>query len=102
VLERQLGKQKPRFDPTDRALLAALLHRLPTQALRGLRLLVRPDTILRWHRDLIARRHASASRPKRRGRPRALRSIRALVLRLPWETAAGATDACTASSSCWA
>jgi hypothetical protein len=47
VLERQLGKQKPRFDPTNRVLLAALLHPLPTQALRSLRLLVRPDTILR-------------------------------------------------------
>src|SRR5204863_6371723 len=39
-------------------------------------------TILRWHRDLLARRHAAASRPRRRGRPRTVRSIRALVLRL--------------------
>lgn len=60
VLQRQLGSQKPRFDPTDQALLAALLHRLPMGALRGLRLLVRPDTVLRWHRDLIARRHTTA------------------------------------------
>lgn len=29
LLHRQLGAQKPRFDPADRALLAALLHRLP-------------------------------------------------------------------------
>ncbi|MFE2187859.1 hypothetical protein [Streptomyces sp. NPDC059455] len=36
----------------DRAFLAALLHRLPLPALRRLRLLVRPDTVLRWHRDL--------------------------------------------------
>jgi putative transposase len=43
---------------------------------------VRPDTILRWQRDLLARRHAAASRPGRRGRPRTLRSVRALVLRL--------------------
>jgi transposase len=46
------------------------------------RLLVRPDTILRWHRDLLARRHAAASRPRRRGRPPTVRSIRRLVLRL--------------------
>jgi putative transposase len=85
VLQRQLGAQKPRFDPSDRALLAALLHRLPKDVLRGLRLLVRPDTILRWHRDLITRRHAAASRPKRPGRPRTLRSIRVLVLRLARE-----------------
>ena len=35
--------------------------------------------------NLIARRHAAASRPRRRGRPRTLRSIRALVLRLASE-----------------
>jgi putative transposase len=85
VLQRQIGAQKPRFGPTDRALLAALLHRLPMEMLKGLRLLVRPDTVLRWHRDLIARRHASASRPRRPGRPRTLRSIRVLVLRLARE-----------------
>ena len=74
-----------RFDPSDRAFLAALLHRLPRDVLRRVRLLVRPDTVLRWHRDLLARRHAAASRPKRPGRPRTVRSIRALVLRLARE-----------------
>ncbi|WP_245950579.1 helix-turn-helix domain-containing protein [Saccharothrix carnea] len=85
VLQRQLGDTRPRFSPADRAFLAALLHRLPTQALRRLRLLVRPETILRWHRDLLARRHAARSRPKRPGRPRTIRSIRLLVLRLTRE-----------------
>ena len=47
VLERQLGKEKVQFTPSDRAFLAALLHRLPPELLRQLRLLVRPDTILR-------------------------------------------------------
>jgi hypothetical protein len=82
VLHRQLGEQHVRFKPADRAWLAVLLHRLPKPTLHRLRLLVRPDTILRWHRNLIARRHATASRPRRRGRPRTVRSIRALVLRL--------------------
>jgi putative transposase len=59
-----------------------LLHCLPREALRRLRLLVRPDTIVRWHRDLIARRHAARSTPKRRGWPPTVRSIRVLVLRL--------------------
>ena len=85
VLQRQLGDQRIQFQPADRALLAALLHPLPRPTLRRLRLLVRPDTILRWHRDLLARRHAAVSRPRRRGRPRTLRSIRALVLRLARE-----------------
>jgi putative transposase len=88
VLQRQLGERKVRFEPADRALLAALLRRLPMGVLRRLRLLVRPDTVLRWHRDLIARRHAARSRPNRAGRPRTLRSIRALVLRLARENPA--------------
>ncbi|MEV0975059.1 integrase core domain-containing protein [Microtetraspora glauca] len=46
---------------------------------------MRPDTVLRWHRDLLRRRHAAASAPRQRGRPRTLRSIRALVLRLARE-----------------
>ncbi|GGN90584.1 hypothetical protein GCM10011579_086590 [Streptomyces albiflavescens] len=83
VLERQLGGQKIRFSPSDRAFLAALLHRLPSEVLR--RRVVRPDTVLRWHRDLIAHRHAARSRPKRPGRPRTVRSIRLLVLRLARE-----------------
>jgi putative transposase len=47
-----------------------------------MRLLVRPDTLLRWHRDLIRQRHAARSRPKRPGRPPTVRSVRVLVLRL--------------------
>lgn len=62
--------------------LPALLNRLPRDVLRGMRLVVRPDTVLRWHRSLVARRHAAVSRPKRRGRPRTVRSVRDLVLRL--------------------
>ena len=85
VLERQLGGQKVRFTAGDRAFLAALLHRLPRDVLRGIRLLIRPETVLRWHRDLIARRHAVLSRPRRAGRPPTLTSIRRLVLRLARE-----------------
>ncbi|KOX34254.1 integrase [Saccharothrix sp. NRRL B-16348] len=85
VLERQLSNVRPQFSPGDRAFLAALLHRLPVDALRQLRLLVRPETVLRWHRDLLARHHAIRSRPKRPGRPRTIRSIRLLVLRLARE-----------------
>jgi putative transposase len=47
VLERHLGERKVRFTPPDRALLAALLHRMRPQTLRRMRLLVRPDTVLR-------------------------------------------------------
>lgn len=83
VLQRQVGK--PAFTQTDRMVLAGLLHCLPAERLRQLLLLVRPDTLVRWHRDLIKRRHAATCAPKRRGRPRTVRSIRALVVRLARE-----------------
>jgi hypothetical protein len=82
VLQRQLGGQRVWFEPADRAWLSALLGTLPRASLHRLMLLVRPDTVLRWHRDLHARRHAARSRPRRRGRLRTVRSIRTLVLRL--------------------
>ena len=82
VLQRQLGPVRVRFTPVDRALLAALLHRLPGHVLERLHLVVRPDTVLRWHRDMLARRHARRSWPARPGRPRTVRSIRVLALRL--------------------
>ncbi|MCF2533947.1 integrase core domain-containing protein [Yinghuangia soli] len=88
VLERQLGDRRPSFTAPDRALLAALLHPLPRGVLRRLRLIVHPDTVLRWHRDLVSRRHAAASRRKRPGRPPTIRSIRILVQRLARENPA--------------
>lgn len=83
TLQRQIDK--PRLTPPDRAFLAALLHHLPRPTLRRLRLIVSPDTVLRWHRNLLHRRHAHRSRPKRPGRPPTVRSIRALVVRLARE-----------------
>ena len=66
VLERQLHGAKVRFAPADRAFLAALLHRLPRDVLRRVRLLVRPETVLRtsdsWARS-CARKPRPSSRP---------------------------------------
>ena len=83
VLQRQIDR--PRFTDTDRAFLAALLHKLPRVRLQRLPLIVSPDTLLRWHRDLIRHRHAALSRRKRPGRPPTRRSIQTLVLRLARE-----------------
>jgi putative transposase len=82
VLEQQLGGERVRFALADRAFLAAVLAPLPRGVLRQLRLLVCPDALLRWHRNLMYQRHAAASRPRRPGRPRTVRFVRALVLRL--------------------
>ncbi len=50
-----------------------------------MRLLVTPDTILRWHRDIVRRRWAARSKRGRTGRPVTRRNITALVLRLARE-----------------
>jgi putative transposase len=47
VLERHLHGANVRLTPTDRAFLAALLHRAPRSVLYQIRLLVRPETVLR-------------------------------------------------------
>ncbi|WP_214324772.1 hypothetical protein [Nonomuraea sediminis] len=83
VLQRQVAK--PTLTPEDRFLLAGLLGRLSMDKLRHFTSLVHSDIVLRWHRDFLRRRHAAASALRRRGRPRTVRSIRILVLRLARE-----------------
>jgi hypothetical protein len=85
VLRTTTARRQAPVRPADRALLAALLHGLPRNVLPQIRLLVSPDTVLRWHRDLMAAHHSRLSRPKRVGRPPTVRSIRALVMRLARE-----------------
>jgi putative transposase len=62
-----------------------VLYRLPRDVLGRFRLLIRPETVPRWHRNLLARCHAARSRPRRPGRPRTVHSVRQLVLRLARE-----------------
>jgi hypothetical protein len=85
VLHRQLGDQRLRLRPEGREFLAALLVPLSRAALGRMRLLVSPDTVLRWHRDLMNRRHTRASQHRGAGRPHTAVSIRRLVLRLTAE-----------------
>ena len=61
VLQRRTPR--PRTTWTDRALIAALTRLLPVR--RRLGLLVTPATILRWHRQLIARRWTTQPTPTR-------------------------------------
>src|SRR5450755_5002563 len=83
VLRRQ--PRRPKLNWADRALLAALLGVIPKARRHGLRLLVTPNTILRWHRDIVRRRWATRSMRGRTGRPAIRRNIKALVLRLARE-----------------
>ncbi|MEV5718174.1 hypothetical protein AB0L41_30170 [Amycolatopsis mediterranei] len=85
ILQRQLGDHRPPLRPEDRMFLSMLLVPLSRAVLRRLRLLVSPDTVLRWHRDLVKHRHARASVNRGPGRSLTLASIRRLVLRLAAE-----------------
>jgi hypothetical protein len=68
----------------DRALPATLPGLVPKARRQGLRLPVTPDTILRWHRDIVRHRRAVRSVRGKTG-PATSRNIRALVLRLARE-----------------
>jgi putative transposase len=80
VLERQLAR--PQLNPADRALLAAFSRLLPRAAWKR-SLFVTPGTVLRWHRELVARRWTYPHR--RPGRPATPEEIRELVVRLARE-----------------
>jgi putative transposase len=77
VLRRQMSR--PRLRRRDRLLMVALSRVLPRE--RWSAFLVRPQTLLRWHRELVRRtwtyRHRSAG-----GRPAICDEVRDLVLRI--------------------
>jgi len=77
VLRRTVKK------PADRMILAALARRLPRRAWGGL--LVRPETVLGWHRALVRRKWAAFGRRRGPGRPRLDDECRQLILRLAKE-----------------
>jgi transposase InsO family protein len=79
VLRGQLGGRRLRLTDDDRRRLAARAFRLGRQALRHVATIVTPDTLLRWHRQLIARKWTYARKSARRG---VLAEIRRLVVRM--------------------
>ena len=81
VLERQVAK--PHWRRADRLLLTSLSRRVPRSAWSSF--LVGPDTLLRWHRDLVRHKWGLFSRRPRRGRPRLLPDHCHLILRLARE-----------------
>ena len=68
VLQRRQPR-RPKLNWADRALLATLLGAIPKARRQGLRLLVTPDTMLRWHRDIVRRRWAARSMRGKADRP---------------------------------
>jgi putative transposase len=83
LLRRQLGGRRLRFTDDHRRRLAVRAHRLGRQALRELATIVTPDTLLRWYRQLVARKCTYATfRLRRCG---VLAEIRRLAVRMAEE-----------------
>ena len=84
VLREQCGKKRLRFTDDQRRRLAAKAKVVGRKVLRELGTLVTPDTLLRWHRRLIARKY-DGSKNRGPGRPGVMKEIRTLVVRMATE-----------------
>ena len=89
VLKDQLEGQRLRFTDDQRRRLAAKAKVLGRQLLDEIDTLVTPDTLLAWHRKLIAEKWTFPN--KGRGRPRVSQEITDLVLRRRGRMSPGAT-----------
>ena len=80
VLREQLGGRRLRFNDDQRRRLAVKAKGLGRKLLTEVATLVTPETLLAWHRKLIALKYDGG--PKRGpGRPRTAGEIEALVVR---------------------
>jgi putative transposase len=80
ALPKKLGKKRLRLDDDQRRLLAVKAHALGRKTLRELTTVVTPDTILRWHRELVAKKFDSSDKRKP-GRPRIRQKVVDAIVR---------------------
>ena len=85
VLRQQLGDRRLRLNDDQRRRLAVKGKTLGRDVLRVTAGIVTPDTILRWHRELVARKYDGCKR-RRPGRPRVDTEIADLVIRIASES----------------
>ena len=83
ILKGQLEGRRLRLTDDQRRRLAAKGRRLGRRVLRQVATIVTPDTILRWHRQLITRKWTFT--PRRPGRPGIMPEISSLIRRLSTE-----------------
>ena len=84
VLRQQLGNKRLRLNDGQRRCLAATAKKLGRRILREVATIVTPETLLAWHRKLIARKY-DGSKQRRPGRPRTPGKIQDLVVRMATE-----------------
>jgi hypothetical protein len=84
VLREQLGRRRLRLNDDQRRRLAAKAKGMGRKLLSEVATIVTPETLLAWHRKLIARKYDGSSKLKP-GRPRTSAEIEALVVRMAGE-----------------
>ena len=84
VLREQLGGRRLRLDDNQRRRLAVKAKALGRKALAGIATIVTPETLLAWHRKLIAQKYDGTSQGES-GRPRTAAEIETLVVRMAEE-----------------
>jgi putative transposase len=85
ILREKLGKKRILLNDDQRRRLAIKGKTLGRKALAEICSIVTPETILRWHRKLIAKKWDYSERRKKRGRPSTSREIVELLLRMASE-----------------
>jgi hypothetical protein len=99
ALREQLGPGRLRFTDDQRRRRAAKAKTLGRRVLRDIATIVTPDTLLAWHRHLIAQRYDGSAR-RGPGRPPVPAQIRALIIRMATENRAwGYTPWCPTTRS---
>ena len=81
MLRERLKGRRLRFSDAERALLARKAKAVGRRALLELGTIVTPDTLLRWHRHLVAAKWNFSDR-RRPGRPGVMKAISALIVRM--------------------
>ena len=90
MLRHQI-KGRVRLSDRERTALAEIGQKLGKKALEDVATIVKPDTILAWHRKLVAQKFDSSQQRKAPGRLPIDLELEALVVRLAGENAPGVT-----------
>jgi transposase InsO family protein len=84
ILRNQI-RGRIRLSDGERKTLAVIAQKLGKQALKEVAKIVKPDTILGWHRTLVAQKFDGSTQRKAPGRPTIDQELEALVVRMAQE-----------------